>query len=593
MTKTVGIWVLFFTFCLSNIYGQLSAFDNGKIINSKNPYREYMFIHNNASVLLTGEYLYYSVYSINAKTRELSTFSKIGYVELVGEDANVIFRHKIKLTNGLGQGEFFIPVTVPSGNYMLIGYTQWMKNNEKNYFFQSDIGIINPFQNNQGPIVKLSKASGTKVPNDKTKTRFKGIQEETEIFKLGINKKIFKKREQGVLTINALSENGTRGNYSISIRKVDSIGESLRPTAREHVLAHKTQGSKEIDTIGRQKHLPELRGELISGRIIPKDSNFFATEEKLAFSIPGKQFMLKLTKTDKQGRFYFNINESYKKGSALVQILGENRDKYKIEFSEQRPVNYENLEFNTLTITPEMENLILKRSIHNQIENAFVEVRPDTIKQTESILPIYRRFSQVYDLDDYTRFSTIRETVSEVIEHVWIKKGMDGEDIFQVRGYENHIASNFLPLVLVDGILIQHHSDVIDLDARNIKRINVSRKECVINSVIYKGIIAMETIRDDFSKSFRKDYIKLIELFPSLPAKNYFDQKYDATAKSTTVQIPDFRQQLMWLPNLEMTSLKFTTDFYTSDIGGNYEIYLEGFTVDGKPVSIKETFKVE
>jgi hypothetical protein len=593
MTKTVGIWVLFFTFCLSNIYGQLSAFDNGKIINSKNPYREYMFIHNNASVLLTGEYLYYSVYSINAKTRELSTFSKIGYVELVGEDANVIFRHKIKLTNGLGQGEFFIPVTVPSGNYMLIGYTQWMKNNEKNYFFQSDIGIINPFQNNQGPIVKLSKASGIKVPNDKTKTRFKGIQEETEIFKLGINKKIFKKREQGVLTINALSENGTRGNYSISIRKVDSIGESLRPTAREHVFAHKTQSSKEIDTIGRQKHLPELRGELISGRIIPKDSNFSATEEKLAFSIPGKQFMLKLTKTDKQGRFYFNINESYKKGSALVQILGENRDKYKIEFSEQRPVNYENLEFNTLTITPEMENLILKRSIHNQIENAFVEVRPDTIKQTESILPIYRRFSQVYDLDDYTRFSTIRETVSEVIEHVWIKKGMDGEDIFQVRGYENHIASNFLPLVLVDGILIQHHSDVIDLDARNIKRINVSRKECVINSVIYKGIIAMETIRDDFSKSFRKDYIKLMELFPPLPAKNYFDQKYDATAKSTTVQIPDFRQQLMWLPNLEMTSLKFTTDFYTSDIGGNYEIYLEGFTVDGKPVSIKETFKVE
>ena len=109
--------------------------------------QEKVFLHHNTSLLLTGEYLYYKLYCFNANTNKLSEISKMGYVELISENGTSIFKHKIKLINGLGQGDYFVPTSIPSGNYKLLAYTQWMRNGEKHNFFSSDISIVNPFVN--------------------------------------------------------------------------------------------------------------------------------------------------------------------------------------------------------------------------------------------------------------------------------------------------------------------------------------------------------------------------------------------------------------------------------------------------------------
>ena len=111
--------------------------------------QEKMFIHYNSSLLFSGDFLYYRAYCINSQTNKLSDLSKIVYIELIGQDKNQVFKHKIILKKGLGQGDFFIPTSIPSGNYKLIAYTKWMKNNEEEHFFQGDISIINPFLKTQ------------------------------------------------------------------------------------------------------------------------------------------------------------------------------------------------------------------------------------------------------------------------------------------------------------------------------------------------------------------------------------------------------------------------------------------------------------
>ena len=40
-----------------------------------------------------------------------------------------------------------------SGNYKIIAYTQWMRNSDIQNFYQNDISIINPFQENQKSIL--------------------------------------------------------------------------------------------------------------------------------------------------------------------------------------------------------------------------------------------------------------------------------------------------------------------------------------------------------------------------------------------------------------------------------------------------------
>ena len=95
-------------------------------------HQENIFLHHNASLLFIGEYIYYKVYNLNAEDNHLSSISKLAYVELVGADKQLVFKHKIKLTSGVGQGDFLIPNTVLSGNYKLIAYTIWMKNGVRN-----------------------------------------------------------------------------------------------------------------------------------------------------------------------------------------------------------------------------------------------------------------------------------------------------------------------------------------------------------------------------------------------------------------------------------------------------------------------------
>ena len=146
----VRIYRFKFLFFLSYIIGALSlqAQYELKTDDDLNWYnniaQEKIYVHHNSNVLLVGETLYYKLYCLNARTERLTKNSKIAYVELIGESGTV-FKHKLKLNNGTSFSGFFIPTTVATGMYKLIAYTNWMRNNGDNSFYETDIAIINPY----------------------------------------------------------------------------------------------------------------------------------------------------------------------------------------------------------------------------------------------------------------------------------------------------------------------------------------------------------------------------------------------------------------------------------------------------------------
>ena len=73
---------------------------------------------------------------------------------------------------------------------------------------------------------------------------------------------------------------------------------------------------------------------------------------------------------------------------------------------------------------------------------------------------------------------------------------------------------------------------------------------------------------------------------PILPQKQYFFQRH----KINNQRVPDYRTQLYWNPNLNLTKKQFS--FYTSDVKGKFEIDIQGFTKNGKFISEKKTFDV-
>lgn len=121
---------------------------------------EYISTHTNTTVLVAGESLLFKIYCVNQSSNTLSQLSKVAYFELVDSDRKTIVQNKILLENGTGQGDYFIPTTIASGNYKLIAYTALMLNNDSLNFSQTDFIIVNPFEKN------LASNSENKIEKD-------------------------------------------------------------------------------------------------------------------------------------------------------------------------------------------------------------------------------------------------------------------------------------------------------------------------------------------------------------------------------------------------------------------------------------------
>ena len=50
------------------------------------------------------------------------------------DDKNqVVLQDKIEMTDAKGNGSFLLPANIPTGNYQIIAYTNWMKNFDQSF----------------------------------------------------------------------------------------------------------------------------------------------------------------------------------------------------------------------------------------------------------------------------------------------------------------------------------------------------------------------------------------------------------------------------------------------------------------------------
>lgn len=581
------IIILIVTFSNTSLFAQVTLKNSSDLTGYNTIPQEKIFVHFNTSLLFTGEYMYYSIYCFNERTNDLSNLSKIAYIELVSESKEVVIKQKIRLKNGLGQGDFFLPTSVASGNYKLVCYTNWMKNAGKSYYYNSDISIINPFQGNQKSILttdsNIPEKDNAKIMQTNTTAYNNGIA-------LSLNNKNYNNRSQVIFTVENNSSDFQNGSYSLSVRKIDTLPTAPITPSTSYIKQYPSIIS-ENKGVNDPVFLPELRGELYSGNVTFKDTKQPAENIKVAISIPGKEYLTKIANTNKNGVFYVSLSKEYTGNNAIAEVLDKNRESYAIALDDHQSANYAELSFNQFHISPKHEQYILDRSIHNQIENGYFSVKPDTISDAKPIVPFFNTRYETYNLDDYTRFPTVRETMVEIVNHVSVKKVDKGQFVFNVRGYDPYISSGFLPLVIIDGYLIQNHNELVDYNAKKVKYIHVVRDKYVYGAQVFEGIIAMETIEGDYQNATYGDYITNVEFFKPQSLKRYFKQSYAEGAKDN--RIPDYRDQLLWEPRLNLNQQKKTISFFTSDNDGWYEIRLEGFSENGNPVSLREVFEVK
>ncbi len=465
-----------------------------------------------------------------------------------------------------------------------------MQNNGVESFFEADLAIINPYQNT--PEEYLEQSLNTVV--DKEPGDDKTLQETIALNKdldqmLSLDKTEIGKRKKLTITIN--NNDFTNGNYSISVRKLNELITDEPQSIIGFFEGYKNLTKNKVKEYQKLFFLPELRGELISGIITGKENNTPVSGEKIALSFAGKNYLFKISTTDDDGRFYFNLDTPYDNSYVILQQLSEDSKNKAISFDKNQ-VDYKGLRFKSFQLNSDMKELIKERSIQNQIENAYVSLKLDKKSIIKQNNPFYREFETIYELDDYTRFNSIEETIIEIVNQVSIKKTAGGDRIFQIRPKADFQDIGFSTLLFVDGVFIKNQENFMDYSAKKIKTVSFSKDKYLIGSLAFQGLLSITTIDGDFNETLNADYQKKIALFEPQKNKIYFKQDYGSDTNNKWDRIPDFRRQLLWVPSMTLKNMEVIV-MYTSDVIGNYRICLEGFSSKGVPISVSKTFRVE
>ncbi|URC14126.1 hypothetical protein [Flavobacterium sp. B183] len=534
---------------------------------------ESIYISTNANSYITGESLFYKVFCINKSTNEISKYSKVAYLQLVDKNKTTILTHKLFLENGTASSDFFIPTTLETGNYKIIGYTNWMLNKEASEYCNIDIYILNPYKDK--PVNTISQKEVTLAETITNRD-----------ISFNLKSKIYKNRDQAELQINTNSDEFTKGNYVLSVRKADGFI-AQKKINFEELSAGNTYKNSLSEIKNPNFLLPELRGELISGKI--RSSNADIKNKKIALSIVGKNYTLKLAKTDNEGNFIFNLEKPNSNSNVIVQILEDNKQDYTIEMDKPKNINFSNLSFPEFQFNSDFKQNISERLISTQIENAYYNLKKDSILASNDTIPFYNNLSKEFKLDAFTRFATMEETITEVVKGVYFSKDKNNYAI-HVYDYDPNYESPLPTLIIVDGLIIEDLNELFHYNPKNIHKINVVKGIYNYGAKSFNGLVSFTTKNGDYETKLKGSFIIRPELLRPQSKKEYFKPDYTGTKNE---RIPDYRHQLLWIPKVDLSDVNSKIQFYTSDVSGKFEITLEGFSASGKPVFIKETIEVK
>jgi len=109
---------------------------------SEQDYSEKIYVHTNKSYYSTEDNIWFSVYLVNSISHQKTKKSYVAYVELIDSRDSLVDRKKIFIDNISAPGDFKLSKKLVSGTYRIRAYTNYMRNQDANYFFKKEITIL-------------------------------------------------------------------------------------------------------------------------------------------------------------------------------------------------------------------------------------------------------------------------------------------------------------------------------------------------------------------------------------------------------------------------------------------------------------------
>ncbi|ATL48986.1 hypothetical protein COR50_18420 [Chitinophaga caeni] len=553
MNKLIIIILTLIQFSTLQALGQISGG------NEKIKCTEEIKLTTDREVYLSGETLWFKVYLIYTNS-DNAVKSKIAYLEILDSNLTPIKQLKVKIEDDIGYGAIYLPLDVQTGQYTISVYTSWMKNFGHNSFCNKKIAVINSFNK----IDSLPTVSNNHTVN---------YANSTEII---CDKSRYNQRDGVVVKIK--NNNGDTLNspatYSLKVYRVDALD---------------TTGSLYLDVAGKSSQYtvnnksilypPEIYAPILMGKVVSKSTGIPLANQDIYISVPGRIPRFYVTRSNRNGQIFAEMTKYYGDGEIIIQPATGNPD---VVININSPFYSRHQEFDRAPWTPTNARLIntLKARHRNlQISKAYSPMGPEKVnipKEALDSLPFFGTYDEQFNLDDYTRFTTMEEVFREYVRTVMVR---NWKDTLHLLALNNAKASpgffNSDPLVLIDGVPIKNNKKFFAFDPLKLRKGTVMARPYFYNTSVSMGVVYLQTYKGDLAGFPLDNYVTIMDYNGIQYPKKFYSPDY---SMQNNIRIPDNRELLYWNAIVKDGQ---DVEFYTSDLKGEYKIIVEGYSKNG------------
>lgn len=123
--------------------------------------KEKLYLHLDKPFYGAGEKIWFKGYLVNAITHQDNAQSNFIITELINRSDSIVERKKIRRDSLGFHNAFTLPATLPAGDYYLRGYSNWMLNEDPDFFFSRNIKIGNSIDNTIVSSIKYQQEDDT------------------------------------------------------------------------------------------------------------------------------------------------------------------------------------------------------------------------------------------------------------------------------------------------------------------------------------------------------------------------------------------------------------------------------------------------
>jgi hypothetical protein len=192
-------------------------------------------------------------------------------------------------------------------------------------------------------------------------------------------------------------------------------------------------------------------------------------------------------------------------------------------------------------------------------------------------------FEPLPDFDEITR---------NILLNVNLKKEANKYKL-TIIDYETNEVQDDNALLLINSVPVFQFGAIAPLNTSSIQKIELKKRCIVYGSLHFHGVLSISTT-DKLAKSIYTD--QAIPSFQNsvMKSKHSITKNKTEALEAKNKQIPDFRQNLYWNPELELDRTgTANVEFNTSDYKGKYIIQVQGISADQTPIHASYTIEVK